>query len=119
MVVIVPVRVTGVGSTVSGVTVRMTVVAKLVTGWIVAKRAESSPRGRWRAGSLLAARGEFSVLIAGIVATSPFAPDKLVPLATTYVLITAIAGPILAKVAEPWSNFLERRRSPGLAAASD
>jgi len=92
---------------------------KLVTGWIVAKRAESSPRGRWRAGSLLAARGEFSVLIAGIVATSPFAPDKLVPLATTYVLITAIAGPILAKVAEPWSNFLERRRSPGLAAASD
>ena len=92
---------------------------KLVTGWIVAKRAESSPRGRWRAGSLLAARGEFSVLIAGIVATSPFAPDKLVPLATTYVLITAIAGPILARIAEPWSNFLEGRRNRGLTPASD
>ncbi|MGB3673028.1 MAG: hypothetical protein WA988_01145, partial [Candidatus Nanopelagicales bacterium] len=59
---------------------------------------------------LLIARGEFSVLIAGIVATAPFAPAMLIPLATTYVLITAIAGPLLSRVAEPWSNFIERRR---------
>lgn len=82
---------------------------KLITGFVVAKKAEASPRGRWRAGSLLAARGEFSVLIAGIVATSAYAPESLIPFVTTYVLITAIAGPVLARVAEPLSNALERR----------
>ena len=86
------------------------IATKLITGWIVARRAEASPRGHWRAGTLLIARGEFSVLIAGIVATAPFAPAMLIPLATTYVLITAIAGPLLSRVAEPWSNFIERRR---------
>ena len=86
------------------------IATKLITGWIVARRAEASPRGHWRAGTLLVARGEFSVLIAGIVATAPFAPQMLIPLATTYVLITAIAGPLLSRVAEPWSNFLEQRR---------
>ena len=86
------------------------IATKLITGWIVARRAEASPRGHWRAGTLLIARGEFSVLIAGIVATAPFAPAMLIPLATTYVLITAIAGPLLSRVAEPWSTFIERRR---------
>lgn len=95
------------------------IATKLATGWIVARRAESSPRGHWRAGSLLAARGEFSVLIAGIVATSAFAPAQLVPLATTYVLITAIAGPVLARIAEPWSNFLELRRGRRLTPVTD
>ena len=80
-------------------------------------RGERESTWQVRAGSLLAARGEFSVLIAGIVTTSPFAPD-VVPLATTYVLIIADAGPILAKVAEPWSNF-PSDVAPGLAAASD
>ncbi len=95
------------------------IATKLITGWIVARRAESSPRGHWRAGTLLVARGEFSVVIAGIVAASPLAPAMLVPLATTYVLVTAIAGPVLARLAEPWSNFLELRRGRRLTPVSD
>ncbi len=86
------------------------IATKMITGRIVAVRAESSERGKWRAGTLLIARGEFSVVIAGIVAVSPLAPVELAPLVTTYVLITAIVGPILARVAEPWSNWREARR---------
>lgn len=95
------------------------IATKLMTGWIVAKRAEASPRGHWRAGTLLVSRGEFSVLIAGIVATAPFAPQMLVPLATTYVLITAIAGPLLARFAEQWSNYLENRQLGSVTPVSD
>lgn len=86
------------------------IVTKLVTGRIVAKRAGASARGRLRAGTLLVARGEFSVLIAGIVALSPLAPPQLVAMTTTFVLITAVVGPVMSRFAEPLSNFFERRR---------
>ncbi len=94
------------------------VATKLLTGRIVAKRAESSERGKWRAGTILIARGEFSVVIAGIVAVSPLAPPKLAPLVTTYVLITAVVGPVLARLAEPWSNWRETRKGDGSVPAT-
>ena len=88
---------------------------KLLTGRLVGRDAGASPRGKLRAGALLIARGEFSVVIAGIVALSPIVPANLLPLATTYVLITAIAGPLLARLAEPWADGAERRRASRLA----
>ncbi|NQU36834.1 MAG: cation:proton antiporter, partial [Actinobacteria bacterium] len=94
------------------------VATKMVTGRIVAARAESSERGKWRAGAVLIARGEFSIVIAGIVAVSPIAPPQLVPLVTTYVLITAIVGPILSRLAEPWSDWRDSRKSDGNAAVA-
>lgn len=91
------------------------IATKLLTGRLVGRDAGASSRGKLRAGALLISRGEFSVVIAGIVALSPIVPASLVPLATTYVLITAIAGPLLARLAEPWADGAERRRTRRLA----
>lgn len=87
------------------------IATKMLTGYMVARRANASSRGVTRAGALLVARGEFSVVIAGIAASSAVVPDSLVPLATTYVLITAITGPVLARLAEPWADRRERRKA--------
>jgi CPA2 family monovalent cation:H+ antiporter-2 len=51
--------------------------------------------GSWRAGAAITARGEFSIVIAGL-------GEKLEPglglVAAAYVLITAIAGPVLSRL---------------------
>ncbi|MDX2847739.1 cation:proton antiporter [Streptomyces sp. PA03-3a] len=71
---------------------------KIVTGWYAARRAGVHPRGRLRAGGALVARGEFSIVIAGLaVATEP----RIGPLATAYVLILVVAGPPAARYTEP------------------
>jgi len=72
---------------------------KLATGWWSARRAGVGPRARWRAGTALVARGEFSIVIAGLAVAAGLEPE-LGPLAATYVLILAVAGPILARVAD-------------------
>ena len=72
---------------------------KVFTGWFAARRTGIGRRGRIRAGVGLIARGEFSIVIAGIAVTSGAEPD-LGPLAAVYVLLLAIAGPILARVAD-------------------
>lgn len=69
-------------------------VTKLATGWYAAARSGAGRRGRWRAGSVLIVHGEFSVVIVGLVATRG---DPLGPLATGYVLILGISGPLM-----PW-----------------
>jgi len=84
------------------------IATKMITGRIVAGHAGSHSRGPWRAGALLSARGEFSVVIAGIVAVGPNSPPTLLALTTTYVLITAIAGPVMARLVEPVMNWRER-----------
>lgn len=58
---------------------------------------DEDPHAWRRAGALLAARGEFSVVIAGVVAVAGGLPD-IGALAATYVLLTAITGPVLARV---------------------
>jgi len=55
--------------------------------------------GRWRTGFALTPRGEFSIVIAGLAAGSGIEP-RLAPLATAYVLLTVIAGPILARMTD-------------------
>ncbi len=67
---------------------------KIITGWWSARRDGADPKGCLRAGMALVARGEFSIVIAGLgAATEP----KLEPLAAAYVLILAILGPLLAR----------------------
>lgn len=67
---------------------------KFLTGYWAASRAGLPRDARLRAGAVLVVRGEFSIVIAGLgVAVEP----ALGPLAATYVLLTAILGPILAK----------------------
>ena len=52
-----------------------------------------------RAGVALIARGEFSIVLAGIVVTAGAEPD-LGPLAACYVLLLAICGPLLARIVD-------------------
>lgn len=75
----------------------VTALTKVLTGYWAAKRAGAGREGRWRAGMALVARGEFSIVIAGLgTAIEP----RLGPLSAAYVLFLAILGPVLARVAK-------------------
>ncbi|MFG2226662.1 cation:proton antiporter [Streptomyces sp. NPDC048644] len=87
---------------------------KVATGWFAARRAGVKTAGRWRTGGTLVARGEFSIVIAGLaVGVEP----RIGPLATAYVLILVIAGPLAARFTEPVARRLTRRFSKAPAAA--
>jgi monovalent cation:H+ antiporter-2, CPA2 family len=77
------------------------VLTKLITGWWAARRQGIGRLGRARAGAALVARGEFSIVIAGLAVSSGAVDGQLAALATTYVLIMAVLGPITARVVEP------------------
>lgn len=79
----------------------VTAATKMVTGIWAAKRAGIARPGRFRAGAALIARGEFSIVIAGLAVTSGAVPDELAALATAYVLIMAVVGPLAARFVEP------------------
>jgi CPA2 family monovalent cation:H+ antiporter-2 len=79
----------------AGLLAVITAGTKILTGYWAAKRAGCDPRASLRAGFTLIARGEFSIVIAGLgIAIEP----RLGPLAAAYVLLLAIAGPVLARV---------------------
>jgi CPA2 family monovalent cation:H+ antiporter-2 len=75
------------------------IAGKLVTGSRAAARAGVGPAGRRRAGATLVARGEFSIVIAALGATLVDGAD-LGAVAATFVLLTAVAGPLLARYAD-------------------
>ncbi len=74
-----------------------TIATKVLAGWYAASREKVGRRGRLRAGTVLIARGEFSLVIVGLVGTTH---DILRPVVTAYVFTLAIAGPILTRLAE-------------------
>ncbi|HYH27292.1 MAG TPA: cation:proton antiporter, partial [Actinomycetota bacterium] len=78
---------------VAGVLAVGTAATKLGTGWLSARTAGVGIRGRYRAGALLVARGEFSVILAGIAVTAGLEPE-LGPIAAAYVLILGVLGPV-------------------------
>jgi CPA2 family monovalent cation:H+ antiporter-2 len=85
----------------------LTALTKIATGWYAARRAGVKSAGRWRAGGTLVARGEFSIVIAGLaVGVEP----RLGPLATAYVLILVILGPLAARYTEPIAKRLTNRK---------
>lgn len=79
----------------------VTTITKMLTGWWAAKRQGIAKMGRARAGAALVARGEFSIVIAGLAVTAGAVDDQLAALATAYVLIMAILGPLAARFVEP------------------
>ncbi|MET8772030.1 cation:proton antiporter [Streptomyces sp. NPDC004658] len=87
----------------------VTTFTKIATGYWAARRAGISARGRWRAGGTLVARGEFSIVIAGLAVTSGIDSD-LGPLATAYVLLLVVLGPLTARYTEPLARRLTGRR---------
>lgn len=68
--------------------------SKILTGYWAARRAGVDRPGRLRAGMALLARGEFSIVIAGL--GSGLEP-QLGPLSAAYVLLLAVLGPILTR----------------------
>jgi CPA2 family monovalent cation:H+ antiporter-2 len=70
---------------------------KILTGYWAARRAGLDRRAGMRAGTALVARGEFSIVIAGLgEAMEP----QLGPLSAAYVLLLAVFGPILTRFAK-------------------
>jgi CPA2 family monovalent cation:H+ antiporter-2 len=67
---------------------------KVVTGRFAARREGVGRRGQMRAGTALIARGEFSLVIIGLVGASS---AQVGAVATPYVLILAVAGPLLTR----------------------
>jgi monovalent cation:H+ antiporter-2, CPA2 family len=89
----------------------VTAATKVATGWWAAGRAGVRPFGRLRAGMLLTARGEFSIVIAGLAVAGAVA-DPLGPLAAAYVLMLAVGGPILARMSDPIARRVLRSGAP-------
>jgi CPA2 family monovalent cation:H+ antiporter-2 len=83
----------------------LTAATKFATGWWSARRAGIGPRGRARAGATLIARGEFSIVIAGLATASGLDTD-VGALSITYVLLLAVVGPVAARVSEPIADRL-------------
>ncbi len=75
----------------------ITTLTKLLTGWWGARRAGIDRPGQLRASSALVARGEFSIVIAGLGVSAGLEPG-LGSLATAYVLFMVLLGPILSRV---------------------
>jgi monovalent cation:H+ antiporter-2, CPA2 family len=92
----------------------LTIATKILTGYLAARRAGIGIPGRWRAGFALTPRGEFSIVIAGLAVSAGIEP-MLAPLATAYVLITVVVGPILARVSDmAWFKGVLKRRAVAL-----
>jgi len=75
----------------------VTAATKVLTGFWAARRTGVDRRGRLRSGMALVARGEFSIVIAGLGAGLE---PQLGPLSAAYVLFLAVLGPILVRAAK-------------------
>jgi CPA2 family monovalent cation:H+ antiporter-2 len=84
----------------------VTSLTKIGTGVYAAGRDGVGPRGRMRAGTALTARGEFSIVIAELAVTAGY--TEIGPLASAYVVMLGILGPLLARFADelagPWAR---------------
>jgi CPA2 family monovalent cation:H+ antiporter-2 len=77
----------------------VTVVTKTATGWYAARQLGVGVKGRMRSGTALVSHGEFSVVIAGLAVGTVVEAD-LGALAGAYVLLLAVAGPVLTRFAD-------------------
>ena len=69
-----------------------------LTGVWAADRAGIGVPGRRRAGAALIARGEFSIVIAGLAVASGAVPRRTAPpSATAYVMLLAVLGPVATR----------------------
>src|SRR6266511_1109209 len=89
----------------------VTMLTKVAAGWWAARRAGIGLAGRLRAGTVLVARGEFSIVIAGLAVAAGL-QARLGPLATAYVLALAVLGPLATRAADPLATSLRRRARP-------
>jgi CPA2 family monovalent cation:H+ antiporter-2 len=71
-----------------------TALTKMLTGYWAARKSGADRKGRLRAGAALVARGEFSIVIAGLGAGLE---PQLGSLSAAYVLFLAILGPLVTR----------------------
>ena len=88
----------------------ITALTKVLTGWWAARRAKTDSLAAFRAGTALVARGEFSIVIAGLGVSAGIEP-QLGALSAAYVLFLAILGPILARFVEPLFRTITKSSS--------
>ena len=81
------------------------ILGKVGSGWVAARGMAAGTPGRLRAGTVLIARGEFSIVIAALGAAAADGAE-LGALAAGYVLMTAIAGPLIAKYSDRVAHTL-------------
>ena len=86
----------------------VTTATKVATGWWAARAQGVRRMGRARAGAALVARGEFSIVIAGLTVAAGAVEGELAALATAYVLIMAVLGPVAARLVEPVMSLVAR-----------
>ena len=92
----------------------LTSLTKLITGWWAARREKLGSVEALRTGAVLVARGEFSIVIAGLGVTAEIEP-QLGSLSAAYVLFLAVIGPLLARYIEPVVAFLIKQPAKGLS----
>jgi CPA2 family monovalent cation:H+ antiporter-2 len=95
-----------------------TTATKLATGWWAAGQVGIGPLGRARAGAALIARGEFSIVIAGLAVGYASGDSRMTALATTYVLLMAVIGPVAARLVEPAARWARAHRPSAAPAPS-
>ena len=94
------------------------ILGKLLSGWVAARPLAAGTPGRLRAGSVLIARGEFSIVIAALGAATADGAE-LGALAAAYVLMTAIAGPLAAKYSDRIVHTVTRTKPAGRSGRED
>lgn len=73
----------------------VTAITKIASGYWAARRTGNDKKGALRAGTVLVAHGEFSIVIAGLAAGLE---PRLQSLSAAYVLLLAVVGPVLARI---------------------
>jgi CPA2 family monovalent cation:H+ antiporter-2 len=86
------------------VLVAVTWATKVATAYYALRRSgHAGDELKWcalRGGSLLSARGEFSIAIGGLVFGFGIAPDDWQPVVAAYVIVSAIVGPMAARAVD-------------------
>jgi monovalent cation:H+ antiporter-2, CPA2 family len=73
----------------------ITILTKVLTGYLATRKAGIDRRAGLRAGFTLVARGEFSIVIAGL---GGVLEPRLESLSAAYVLLMAVLGPLAARI---------------------
>ncbi len=86
----------------------ITMITKIIVGVLAARKAGIALPGQVRAGTIMVPRGEFNIVIAGLATTAGIA--GIGPLAAAYVMLMAIAGPILTRFSDQITEVLMKFR---------
>lgn len=86
--------------------------SKVLGGYFIGKKYALSKKASLRLGFSLIPRGEFSIILAGIVTMSHSLPYPLKSLTGVYVLLSAILGSIIMKESDWITRWLIEKRAP-------